>query len=126
MNCRLSAGTSSRAKSASEVQAGMHAPQSMPSAGSTYICVAASNPPSSILGWMQSTGQASTHSASLMQLSVMTKAMLISRSLDFEVDGSGRSESELSNRSLIDMTEVTRAAVEDQSSLSQRRHEAVV
>src|SRR5271166_4308278 len=73
MNSALSAGTSSLGKIELVGQTGTHAPQPM---GSTYNWVAASNCSSSFLGWMQSVGQASTQSSSLVQVSVMVYAMI--------------------------------------------------
>src|SRR5271157_133311 len=76
MNSALSAGTSSLGKIELVGQTGTHAPQSMQPLGSTYNWVAASNCSSSFLGWMQSVGQASTQSSSLVQVSVMVYAMI--------------------------------------------------
>src|SRR5690349_22362615 len=60
--------------------AGTHAPQSMHSSGLMKSIVACSNSGSSLRGWMQSTGQTSTHAVSLvlMQGSVMTKGISLS------------------------------------------------
>src|ERR1043165_391341 len=70
-------GVSSSAKIASTGHAGTQAPQSMRSSGWMNNWVAASNSASSFRGWMQSTGQASTHAVSFvpMQGSAMTYAM---------------------------------------------------
>src|SRR5687767_3676426 len=53
---------------------GSHAPQSMHSSGFMNSWMAASKPGSSLRGWMQSTGQTSTHEASFrpMHGSVIT------------------------------------------------------
>src|SRR4026209_356517 len=59
-------GTLSSGKMAVTGQAGSHAPQSMHSAGLMYSIVAASKSASSFLGWMQSTGHASTHAVSFV------------------------------------------------------------
>src|SRR3989338_7414861 len=58
-------------------QAGTHAPQSIHSSGWMYSIVEVANSGSSFRGWMQSTGQTSTHAASLVPMhgSVITKAM---------------------------------------------------
>src|ERR1019366_5347702 len=76
MNSCLSAGTSSTMKTELVGHTGTQAPQSMQPSGSTYNWVAASNPSSSFLGCMQSVGQASTQSSSLVQVSVMMYAMI--------------------------------------------------
>src|SRR5271157_1150225 len=76
MNSTFSAGTSSLGKIELVGQTGTQAPQSMQPLGSTKSCVAASNFSSSFLGWMQSVGQASTQSSSLVQVSVMVYAMI--------------------------------------------------
>src|SRR5579859_2403270 len=70
-------GRSSSAKIAETGQTGTQAPQSMHSTGSMYSISAPSNCGSSFLGWMQSTGHASTHAASLvpMQGSAITYAI---------------------------------------------------
>src|ERR1043165_2810498 len=75
-------GTSSSTKIASTGQAGTHAPQSMHSSGGMKSIFADSKAGSSLRGWMQSTGQTSTHAVSLvpMQGSVITYAILSSRS----------------------------------------------
>jgi hypothetical protein len=59
-------GVSSRAKIASTGQAGTHAPQSMHSSGWMNSISADSKSDSSFLGWIQSTGQTSTHAVSLV------------------------------------------------------------
>src|SRR5712664_1091298 len=58
-------------------QTGTQAPQSMHSVGLMYSCFSFSNCGSSLRGWMQSTGQTSTHAESLvpMQGSAITKAL---------------------------------------------------
>src|SRR5271167_352872 len=76
MNSALSAGTSSLGKIELVGQTGTQAPQSMQPLGSTYNWGAASNCSSSFLGWMQSVGQASTQSSSLVQVSVIVYAMI--------------------------------------------------
>src|ERR1700687_3184703 len=76
MNSCLSAGTSSTMKIELVGHTGTQAPQSMQPSGSTYNWVAASKGSSSFLGWMQSVGQASTQSSSLVQVSVMMYAMI--------------------------------------------------
>src|SRR6516225_554063 len=76
MKSCLSAGTSSLGKIEFVGQTGTQAPQSMQPLGSTYNWVAASNGSSSFLGWMQSVGQASTQSSSLVQVSVIVYAMI--------------------------------------------------
>src|SRR5258708_10334080 len=70
-------GRSSRAKMAETGQTGTQAPQSMHSTGSIYSISSVANFGSSFLGWMQSTGQASTHAVSFvpMQGSAMMYAM---------------------------------------------------
>src|SRR5260221_5399272 len=47
-------------------QAGSQAPQSMQASGSMYSIVSASKVPSSLRGWMQSTGQTSTQAVSFV------------------------------------------------------------
>src|SRR5258706_2791836 len=71
------AGRSSSAKIADTGHTGTDAPQSMHSTGSMYSIVSGSNFSESFLGWMQSTGHASMHAASLvpMQGSAITYAM---------------------------------------------------
>src|SRR5450432_3484427 len=64
-SCHFS-GRSSRAKIAVTGQTGTHAPQSMHSTGLIYSCGTPSKPGSSLRGWMQSTGQTSTHAVSLV------------------------------------------------------------
>ena len=49
-------------------QAGSQAPQSMQTSGSMKSCFASSNPSSSLVGWMQSTGQTSTQAVSLVPM----------------------------------------------------------
>jgi hypothetical protein len=61
-------GRSSTAKMAETGQTGTHAPQSMHSTGSMYIMSTSLNLASSFFGWMQSTGQASTHAVSLVPM----------------------------------------------------------
>src|SRR5262245_31832490 len=61
-------GVSSSAKIASTGQAGTHAPQSMHSSGWMYSISAAANSASSFRGWMQSTGQTSTHAVSFVPI----------------------------------------------------------
>src|SRR3954468_18430620 len=70
-------GRSSRAKMADTGQTGTHAPQSMHSTGSMNNMSVPSNCGSSFLGWIQSTGHASTQAASLvpMQGSAITYAI---------------------------------------------------
>src|SRR5439155_9372514 len=80
-------GRSSNAKIAETGQTGTQAPQSMHSTGSMKSWSTASNPgrPSSycvsFFGWMQSTGQASTHAVSFvpMQGSAMIYAIVPSQ-----------------------------------------------
>src|SRR5271169_715079 len=76
MNSALSAGTSSLGKIELVGHTGTQAPQSMQPLGSTNNWAAASNCSSSFLGWMQSVGQASTQSSSLVQVSVIVYAMI--------------------------------------------------
>src|SRR3954452_10840914 len=66
---------------ASTGQASTHASQSMHSSGSMYSWSACSNPGSSGVGWMQSTGQTSTHEVSFVPMhgSLMTYAKTILR-----------------------------------------------
>src|SRR5438046_2464304 len=86
--CHFS-GRSSNAKIAETGQTGTQAPQSMHSTGSMKSWSTASNPgrPSSycvsFFGWMQSTGQASTHAVSFvpMQGSAMIYAIVPSQRL---------------------------------------------
>src|ERR1017187_10854345 len=59
-------GRSSRAKIADTGHTGTQAPQSMHSTGSIYSISSAANFSLSFLGWMQSTGQASTQAVSLV------------------------------------------------------------
>src|SRR5882762_2237319 len=59
-------GVSSSAKIASTGQAGTQAPQSMHSSGWMKSCCADSKSGSSFRGWMQSTGQTSTHAVSFV------------------------------------------------------------
>src|SRR5229473_847229 len=61
-------GRSSRAKIAVTGQTGTQAPQSMHSVGWMYSCVSASKAGSSLRGWMQSTGQTSTHAVSFVPM----------------------------------------------------------
>src|SRR5208282_4255866 len=61
-------GRSSSAKIAETGQTGTHAPQSMHSTGSMYSISSAANFSLSFLGWMQSTGQASTQAVSLVPI----------------------------------------------------------
>src|SRR5450631_4915600 len=61
-------GRSSCAKMAETGQAGTQAPQSMHSTGSMNNCSDSAKPASSFLGWMQSTGQASTQAVSLVPI----------------------------------------------------------
>src|SRR6478672_4794972 len=72
-------GRSSRAKMADTGQTGTHAPQSIHSTGSMNNMSAPSNCGSSFLGWIQSTGHASTQAASLvpMQGSAITYAIKV-------------------------------------------------
>src|SRR5215469_16677673 len=63
--CHFS-GRSSNAKIAVTGQTGTQAPQSMHSTGLMYSCVSDLNLGSSFRGWMQSTGQTSTHAVSLV------------------------------------------------------------
>src|SRR4029434_5703893 len=58
------------ARIASTGQAGTHAPQSMHSSGWMYSISAAANVASSFRGWMQSTGQTSTHAVSFVRTQV--------------------------------------------------------
>jgi hypothetical protein len=71
-------GKSSKAKIAVTGQTGTQAPQSMHSTGLMYSCGSASNAGSSFRGWMQSTGQTSTHAVSFvpMQGSAITYAIV--------------------------------------------------
>ena len=70
-------GRSSSAKMADTGHTGTHAPQSMHSTGSMNSMSVPSNCGSSFLGWIQSTGHASTQAASLvpMQGSAITYAI---------------------------------------------------
>src|SRR5262252_496911 len=61
-------GKSSSAKIAVTGQTGTQAPQSMHSVGLMYSWVTLSCSASSFLGWMQSTGQTSTHAVSLVPI----------------------------------------------------------
>src|ERR1700676_4154443 len=61
-------GRSSKAKIAVTGQTGTQAPQSMHSTGLMYSCGSDSNLGSSFRGWMQSTGQTSTHAVSLVPI----------------------------------------------------------
>src|SRR5229473_3681811 len=61
-------GRSSSAKIAVTGQTGTQAPQSMHSVGWMYSCVSASKAGSSLRGWMQSTGQTSTHAVSFVPM----------------------------------------------------------
>src|SRR6476620_7347929 len=83
-------GRSSRAKMADTGQTGTHAPQSIHSTGSINSMLEPSNCGSSVLGWMQSTGQASTQAASLvpMQGSAITYAIRVKFSVSIELVGS--------------------------------------
>src|ERR1700720_4739721 len=65
--CHFS-GRSSRAKMAVTGQTGTQAPQSMHSVGLIYSCFSLSNCGSSLRGWMQSTGQTSTHAESFVPM----------------------------------------------------------
>src|SRR6476659_3465484 len=62
------AGVSSSVKIASTGQAGTHAPQSMHSSGWMYSISAVSKSASSFRGWIQSTGQTSTHAVSFVPM----------------------------------------------------------
>src|SRR5947199_10829014 len=72
--CVHFSGTRSCGKIACTGHAGSHAPQSMQASGSMYSIVSPSKLASSFRGWMQSTGQTSTHAVSFvpMQGSAMT------------------------------------------------------
>src|SRR5215472_18494678 len=72
-------GRSSRAKIAETGHTGTQAPQSIHSTGSINNISVPSNCGSSFLGWMQSTGHASTQAASLvpMQGSAITYAIRV-------------------------------------------------
>src|SRR5580658_1464151 len=59
-------GRSSSAKIAETGHTGTQAPQSMHSTGSIYNISSVGNLSLSFFGWMQSTGQASTHAVSLV------------------------------------------------------------
>src|SRR4029453_14750074 len=61
-------GVSSRAKIASTGHAGTQAPQSMHSSGWMYSISTVANSGSSLRGWIQSTGQTSTHALSLVPI----------------------------------------------------------
>src|SRR5271168_439676 len=61
-------GRSSSANIAVTGQTGTHAPQSMHSTGLMNSCFSPSNPASSLRGWMQSTGQTSTHAVSFVPM----------------------------------------------------------
>src|SRR5205807_10615601 len=61
-------GRSSRAKIADTGHTGTQAPQSMHSTGSMYSNSSVAWAGSSFLGWMQSTGHASTHAVSLVPM----------------------------------------------------------
>src|SRR6185369_12041173 len=76
-------GVSSSAKIASTGQAGTQAPQSMHSSGWMNSCCADSKSGSSFRGWMQSTGQTSTHAVSFVptQGSQMIYAIALSISM---------------------------------------------
>src|SRR4029077_8001051 len=73
-------GKSSTAKIADTGQTGTQAPQSMHSTGSMYSISASAKRPSSFLGWMQSTGHASTQAESLVPMhgSAITYAINVS------------------------------------------------
>ena len=75
--CAHFSGRSSAAKIADTGHTGTHAPQSMHSTGSMKSWSVSLCPFSSFFGWMQSTGQASTHAESLvpMQGSAITYAI---------------------------------------------------
>jgi hypothetical protein len=80
-------GVSSSAKIASTGQAGTHAPQSMHSSGWMYSISAAANVASSFRGWMQSTGQTSTHAVSFVptqgsQMIYATVLIMIAQTCD--------------------------------------------
>jgi hypothetical protein len=61
-------GRSSSAKIADTGHTGTQAPQSIHSTGSMYSISSAAYLSESFLGWMQSTGQASTHAVSLVPM----------------------------------------------------------
>src|ERR1700747_3609481 len=61
-------GRSSSAKMADTGHTGTQAPQSMHSTGSIYSNSSVAYAGSSFLGWMQSTGHASTHAVSLVPM----------------------------------------------------------
>ncbi len=61
-------GRSSSAKIADTGQTGTQAPQSMHSTGSMYNISSSGNAGASFLGWIQSTGQASTQAVSLVPM----------------------------------------------------------
>src|SRR5262245_27684221 len=80
-------GVSSSAKIASTGQAGTHAPQSMHSSGWMYSISAVENSGSSFRGWMQSTGQTSTHAVSFVptqgsQMIYATVLIMIAQTCD--------------------------------------------
>src|SRR5262245_59446068 len=80
-------GVSSSAKIASTGQAGTHAPQSMHSSGWMYSISAAAKLGSSLRGWMQSTGQTSTHAVSFVptqgsQMIYATVLIMIAQTCD--------------------------------------------
>ena len=72
---------------ASTGHAGTHAPQSMHSSGWMYSISAAANSASSFRGWMQSTGQTSTHAVSFVptqgsQMIYATVLIMIAQTCD--------------------------------------------
>src|SRR5262245_48284836 len=80
-------GVSSSEKIASTGQAGTHAPQSMHSSGWMYSICAVSNVASSFRGWIQSTGQTSTHAVSFVptqgsQMIYATVLIMIAQTCD--------------------------------------------
>src|SRR5579863_8600614 len=77
--CLHSSGVADSSKIAVTGQAGSHAPQSMHSSGLMYNISACSKSSSLCVGWMQSTGQTSTHEASFtpMHGSVMTYVIVV-------------------------------------------------
>src|SRR5258705_12652423 len=79
-------GVSSSAKIASTGQAGTQAPQSMHSSGWMNSCCADSKSGSSFRGWMQSTGQTSTHAVSF----VPTQGSVMIYATQFSWSGSRR------------------------------------
>src|ERR1700722_5172112 len=68
VKCAHFSGRSSKAKIAVTGQTGTQAPQSMHSTGLMYSWGSDSNLGSSFRGWMQSTGQTSTHAVSFVPI----------------------------------------------------------